>query len=100
MDNSGTHGAAECKFPAWFPTTLAGAQCNQLNSLIEAAAKRLPVAFFNLFVQKEVGAAEHGGKETKTALKTSREKFHFRICECGARAETQKQCHRHHGYQQ
>ena len=90
MDDSGTHGAAECKFPAWFPTTLTGTECAQLATLSEAVAKRVPVAFFNLFVQKEVGAAENGGKETKTTLKTSREKFYFQICECGTRAERLK----------
>ena len=68
MDDSGTSGAAACKFPAWFPKTSTEAPCDQLASLIDAAAKRVPVAFFNLFVQKEdaaVGASEHTGK-TKT----------------------------------
>ena len=67
MDDSGTNGAASCKFPAWFPKTSTNAPCDELASLIEAAAKHVPVAFFNLFVQKEdaAGAAEHGGKEKK-----------------------------------
>ena len=68
MDDSGTNGAASCRFPAWFPKTLTDAPCDQLASLNEAAAKQVPVAFFNLLVQKEdaaVGAAEHGVKEKK-----------------------------------
>ena len=68
MDDSGTHGAARCKFPAWFPKTLTNAPCDQLATLNEAAAKQKPVAFFNLFVQKEdatVGAAEHGVENKK-----------------------------------
>ena len=90
MDDSGTHGAAECKFPAWFPKTSTDAPCDQLASLIQAAATRVPVAFFNFIVIREVGAAGRGDKETKTTLKTSREKFHFQICECGARSERLK----------
>ena len=68
MDDSGTNGAASCKFPAWFPKTLTDAPCDQLASLAEASHKQVPVAFFNLFVQKEdaaVGAAEHGVKDKK-----------------------------------
>ena len=90
MDDSGTNGAASCKFAAWFPKTLTDTPCDQLASLIEAADKRMPVAFFNLYVQKEyakIDAPEHGDKEIKTTLKTSRDKFSFQISECGARAE-------------
>ena len=68
MDDSGTNGAASCKFPAWFPKTLTDAPCDQLASLAEASHKQVPVAFFNLFVQTEdaaVGAAEHGVKDKK-----------------------------------
>ena len=93
MDDSGTNGAASCKFPAWFPKTSTDAMCDQLASLNEASASQLPVAFFNLFVQKEdaaVGAAEHGGKNKKNTLKTSREKFYFQIYGPSARADRLK----------
>ena len=63
MDDSGTHGAASCQFPAWFPKTLTSAPSAQLRSLKEAAANHTPMAFFNLVVQKEeatTGAPEHG----------------------------------------
>ena len=90
MDDSGTHGAASCQFPAWFPKTLTSAPSAQLRSLKEAAANRTPMAFFNLVVQKEeatTGAPEHGAKEKKTTLKTSRDKFTFRSCDEGVRAQ-------------
>ena len=93
MDDSGTSGAASCKFPGWFPKTLTGPPCEQLVILNEAAAQQKPVAFFNLFVQKEdkaVGASEHGDENKKNTLKTSRDKFYFQICECSARAERLK----------
>ena len=68
MDDSGTNGAARCKFPIWFPKTLSGAPCDELVSLNAASANQVPVAFFNLVVQKEdvaPGAAEHSVKEKK-----------------------------------
>ena len=87
MDDSGIYGAARCEFPAWFAKTLTDAPCHELASLIEAADQRVPVASFNLYVQKEdatVGAAGHAVKLKRMTLRTSREKFYFRICECGA----------------
>ena len=66
MDDSGTNGAASCKFPAWFPR--AHTPNAQLNILKEAVANRTPVAFFNLVVHKETvttGATEHDSKERR-----------------------------------
>ena len=68
MDDSGSKGAAKCKFNAWFPTTLSNAPCNELALLLDAATKKEPVAFFYLVVLKEdqaisPGAAEHATRK-------------------------------------
>ena len=103
MDDSGTNGAASCKFPAWFPKTLTGVPCDQLVSLIEAAAKPVPVSFFNLFVQKEdaaIGAAEHGVKEKNNPQDKPRQVLFPNLRRWRQGGETQKQCHRHHNHRQ
>ena len=94
MDDSGTKGAASCKFPAWFPATPTGAPCDHLTKLNDAMASGTSIAFFNLVVQKEdevtTGAPEHSAKKQKTTLKTCRNKLYFHICDDGARAEKLK----------
>ena len=73
MDDSGSKGAARCKFNAWFPTTLTNAPCDQLALLASATTTKEPVAFFNLVVLKESqaiasDAAEHATENKKTCL--------------------------------
>ena len=92
MDDSGTKGAASCKFPAWFPKTLTGAPCAQLKLLTESVDNRNPVSFFGLVCQKEdvsTSAPEHGA-QSKVTLKTCRDKFAFETCNVGPKAERLK----------
>ena len=82
VDDSGTKGAARCKFPAWFPKRLADAPSDDLALLVDAAKKKEPVAFFNLVVLKEdqytaLDASEQSNENKKTTLKTSKDKFFF-----------------------
>ena len=89
MDDSGSNGAASCKFGVWF--SKGGDDADKLN---EAVAEQTPVAFFNLYVQKEdvtLGAGEHVVKNKKTTLKTSREKFYYYFSTFSARSERLKQ---------
>ena len=70
MDDSGTKGAASCKFPAWFPKPIGSAPSDDLALLMDAAKNMEPVAFFNLVVLKEdqataPGASEHGNDNKK-----------------------------------
>ena len=96
MDDSGTKGAARCKFPAWFPKPVGNAPSEDLALLMDAAKKKEPVAFFNLVVLKEdqataPGASEHGNDNKKTTLKTSKDKFFFHISTDNGRADRLKQ---------
>ena len=96
MDDSGTKGAARCKFPAWFPKPVGNAPSEDLALLMDAAKKKEPVAFFNLVVLKEdqataPGASEHGNDNKKTTLKTSKDKFFFHISTNNERADRLKQ---------
>ena len=96
MDDSGTKGAARCKFPAWFPKPVGNAPSEDLALLMDAAKKKEPVAFFNLVVLKEgpdtaPGASEHGKDNKKTTLKTSQDKFFFHISTDNERADRLKQ---------
>ena len=96
MDDSGTKGAASCKFPAWFPKPVGIAPSDDLTLLTDAAKKTEPVAFFNLVVLKEgpdtaPGASEHGKDNKKTTLKTSQDKFFFHISTDNERADRLKQ---------
>ena len=96
MDDSGTKGAASCKFPAWFPKPLANASDDDLALLMDAAKKKEPVAFFNLVVLKEdqttaPGDSDHGNDNRKTTLKTSKDKFFFHMSTDNERANRLKQ---------
>ena len=81
MDDSGTTGAARCKFPAWFPKTLSNASCDDLALLFDAVTKKEPVAFFNLVVLKE-----DDSDNKKTTLKTSKDNFLFHTSKDNERA--------------
>ena len=91
MDDSGTKGAASCKFPAWFPKS-----SDDLALLVDAANKKEPVAFFNLVVLKEdqataPDASEQSSDKKKTTLKTSKDKFVFHKSTNNERADRLKQ---------
>ena len=96
MDDSGTKGAASCKFPAWFPKPVANAQNDDLALIMDAAKKKEPVAFFNLVVLKEdqytaPDASEQSNDSKKTTLKTSKDKFFFHKSTDNERADRLKQ---------
>ena len=89
MDDSDTNGAARSKFTAWFPTTPKPGADGQLPDLVQSVQDRKPVAFFDLVSHREkstASASEHADN-SKTILKTSRDKFTFAVCSEGAKAE-------------
>jgi len=87
MDDSGTTGAARCKFLAWFPKTLSNAPCDDLARLLDAVTKKEPVAFFNLVVLKE----DDSDNKKKTTLKTSKDNFLFHTSKDNERANRLKE---------